>query len=65
MPLEDLADFIFKKGFVSDHHLGSKYILQSLGLKQQEPSAKVVVSISMFQRLFIKNVFKESLMRVL
>lgn len=63
MPLEDLADFMFKKGFVSDHHLGSKYILQSLGLKQQE--AKVVISVSMFQRLFIKNVFKESLMKVL
>ncbi len=63
MPLEDLADFLFKKGLVSDHHLGSKYILQSLGLKQQE--SKVVISVSMFQRLFIKNVFKESLMKVL
>jgi len=46
LPIEDLAEFMSKKGFVADQRIGCKFIMQTLGLKQQED--KVVVTKNMF-----------------
>ena len=62
--IKDIADLFVSKQLASDKDTGIKIVLKSLNIRQQD-SEVVRINYALFQRIFCRCVFKESLVEVL
>lgn len=62
--IKDVADLFVSKLLVSDLDTGIKLVLKSLNIRQQD-SEVMRINYKLFQRIFCRCVFRESLVEVL
>lgn len=60
LPIGEIADMFVAKNLVTDKDTGVKQIMKSLNLKDKD----IEINYSIFQRIFCRSVFKESLVEV-
>ena len=61
--IELIAELLVEKQLVSDRDTGIKFIMKSLGIREQDKDMSL--NYAQFQRIFCRSVFKESLIEVL
>lgn len=62
---KEVSAFLVKKGIFSDLDSAAKFTLKTLKIKKPENNTSVHLSVNQFQKLFCRNIFKESLVEVL
>ena len=61
LTIGEIAEMLVKKQLVSDKDTGVKHIMKSLNIRDKE----IKLNYTIFQRVFCRSIFKESLTEVL